>query len=295
VGKEPILRLIHTLVDNDEIKRAYLQHFNFPSDRMAIENRNTPESRAACYWTMMAQKWNDPHFSPSLFLMGELHSDFGLPIVIDHNVVSDMAAATPEKVKDKWSLLIHELKRKIENWERSGQGYGGDAFFDDKELDLGDVDFTDEHRPPSPAFGELSNCPCRALDLHSLFIRDNELYLLYLWEVLDWNILMVLSLQRLDNSVVATNGAKGIPSVIGDKTRGDKSSVTTGGESEGDKGNSTTKIQQLSKTINAHGKKMVSVAKLKVDQRERELSYAKQAEVCNSICTLLSEKRQLMI
>jgi hypothetical protein len=40
---------------------------------------------------------------------------------------------------------------------------------------------------------------------------------------------------------------------------------------------------------------MVSVAKMKVDQRERELSYAKQAEVCNSICTLSSEKRQLMI
>jgi hypothetical protein len=40
---------------------------------------------------------------------------------------------------------------------------------------------------------------------------------------------------------------------------------------------------------------MVSVAKMKVDQHERELSYTKQAEVCNSICTLSLEKRQLMI
>ena len=44
VGKEPILRLIHTLVDNDEIKRAYLQRFDLPSDRMVLENRNTAES-----------------------------------------------------------------------------------------------------------------------------------------------------------------------------------------------------------------------------------------------------------
>ncbi len=73
----------------------------------------------------MAKKWNDPLFLPISILLGELHSDFCLPIVVDHNVVLDMAAATPEKVKDKWSSLIHELKRKIENWERSGQGDGG--------------------------------------------------------------------------------------------------------------------------------------------------------------------------
>ena len=40
---------------------------------------------------------------------------------------------------------------------------------------------------------------------------------------------------------------------------------------------------------------MVTVAKMKVDQREKELIYAKQSEVRNSIRTLGSEKRQLMI
>jgi hypothetical protein len=76
VGKEPILRLIHALVDNNEIKHAYLERFDVPSDRMVIKNRNTPETRAACCWAMMAVKWNDPLFFPSLILMGELHSDF---------------------------------------------------------------------------------------------------------------------------------------------------------------------------------------------------------------------------
>jgi hypothetical protein len=141
VGKEPILWLIHVLVDNNEIKHAYLQHFEIPSHRMVSENHNTPESRDACCWTMMAKKLKDPLFLPTSILLGELHSDFCLPVVIDHNVVSDMAAATREKVKDKWSSLIHELKWKIENWEHSGQGDGGRDPFDN-EVDLvdGNVD-----------------------------------------------------------------------------------------------------------------------------------------------------------
>ena len=62
VGKEPILWLIHLLIDNDDIKRVYLERFDVPSDRMVVKNRNTHETRVACCWTMMAVKWNDPPF-----------------------------------------------------------------------------------------------------------------------------------------------------------------------------------------------------------------------------------------
>ena len=73
--------------------------------------------------------------------------------------------------------------------------------------------------------------------------------------------------------------------------------MTTGGGSDGDSNyrSSTQKIAQLSETISEHGTKMLAVAKMKVDQRDKELSYAKQAEARNSIRTLGSEKRQLMI
>jgi hypothetical protein len=71
---------------------------------------------------------------------------------------------------------------------------------------------------PKPAFGELSNHPHKALDLHLVFFTDKEsYYLLYLWEVLDNNNLMVSLMQRLDNSIAAMNGAYEIPSVIGNK------------------------------------------------------------------------------
>jgi hypothetical protein len=216
-----------------------------------------------------------------------------------------MAPATPEKVKDRWSSLVHELKRKIENWEMSGQGDGGCLTFDiDDEDSLGCGEDDIMEKPcdelsadprPKPAFGKLSNRPRAALDSRAAFFRDKESYLLYLWEVLDNNDLMVSSMQRLDNRVAAMNGADGIPSVIGNKRKADESSVTTGGESDSDNHRSSKKIEQLSKTINEHGKKMVSVAKMKVEQRDKELCYAQQAEARNSIRALGSEKRQLLI
>ncbi len=178
----------------------------------------------------MAVKWNDPLFIPLSNLLGALHSDFGLPIVIDHDIVLDMAVATAEKVKDKWLGLIHKLKQIIETWERSGQGGGGymddDAFGGDTnkgELRL------------APKFGELSNHLQGALDSHAVFFRDKESYLLYLWEVLEWNGLLVLSMQMLNNLAVAINRADGIPSVVVAVKLGEDSSVKTTGGNKHDK------------------------------------------------------------
>jgi hypothetical protein len=69
-GPKHILHLIHTLIDHDEVKRAYLIHFEISSDGMALENRNTPEAKASTVWAIMSDKWNDPLFSPSTLLMG---------------------------------------------------------------------------------------------------------------------------------------------------------------------------------------------------------------------------------
>ena len=221
--------------------------------------------------------------------MSELHSDFGEPIVIDHDVISDLTVATAEKVKDKWSGLLHGLKRQIEKWERSGQGDGG--YIDDDAFG-GDEDET----RPAPKFGELSNRSQGALDSRAEFFRDKESYLLYLWEVLEGNGLLVLSMQRLNELAAAANGADGIPSVVGAVKPGDDSSVTT------NDGGNYQKMKDLSTTIIEHGKKMVSVAKMKCNQREKDRnerekdrSYAMQAEIRASLRSLGAEKRQMMI
>jgi len=81
---------------------------------------------------------------------------------------------------------------------------------------------------------------------------------------------------------------------------GDDSSVTPA--DHGDKHSNTQKMIDLSKTINDHGKKMVSVAKMKCNQREKDRnerekdrSYAMQAEIRASFCSLGADKRQMTI
>ena len=197
-------------------------------------------------------------------------------------------------MKDKWSGLLHGLKQQIEKWERSGQGDGGyidnDAFGDDDE---------DETRRPAHKFGKLSNRSQGGLDSRAAFFRDKESYLLYLWEVLECNGLLVSSMQRLNGLAAAANGADGIPSVVGAAKPGDDSSVTT---ADGAKHSNTQKMKDLSMTINEHGKKMVSVAKMKCNQQEKDRneqekdrSYAMQAEIRASLRSLGAEKRQMTI
>jgi hypothetical protein len=113
--------MIHTLIDHDEIKMAYLMHFDIPSECMTIEIQNTPEAKASTVWVMMTDQWNDPLFSPSTVLMGHLHSDFILPIVIDHDAVTDMAVATSEMVKEKWAGFIQRCRGKSRNESAVGR------------------------------------------------------------------------------------------------------------------------------------------------------------------------------
>jgi hypothetical protein len=91
----------------------------------------------------------------------------------------------------------------------------------------------------------------------------------------------------------------GIPSVVGAAKPGEDSSVTT---ADGDKNSNTQKMKDLSRTIIDHGKKMVFVAQMKCNQHEKDCnepekdrSYAMQAEIRASLCSLGAEKRQMTI
>ncbi len=64
-GRLPYLCLIHALIDHDNIKAASIHRSDIPSGRMAVENRNTEEARAASVWQMLADKWNDESFAPA--------------------------------------------------------------------------------------------------------------------------------------------------------------------------------------------------------------------------------------
>jgi hypothetical protein len=124
VGKLPHLRLIHAIIDDVDIKAAYVRRLNLPGGRMAIENRRTPAAIALNVWHMVAEKWNNPSFAPTTSVK-ETHSDFSLPISIPSDAVCNLMPATPEIVGVKWNDMNMALRRIIQKWELSGQGDGG--------------------------------------------------------------------------------------------------------------------------------------------------------------------------
>ena len=72
IGKYPHLHLIHAVIDDNDIKAAYLSQLNLPSGRKAIEQRNTPAALASKVWQMVADKWNDTLFLPLTNYLGTL-------------------------------------------------------------------------------------------------------------------------------------------------------------------------------------------------------------------------------
>jgi hypothetical protein len=93
------------------------------------------------------------------------------------------------------------LLRVIQNWERSGQG-------------VGVKNSVDEESDDEIVFGSLQNRSSGALDQRYSFVECSQMYLPYWWHMLDKHNLLGLSLQRLDDSVAASNGGEGVLSVI---------------------------------------------------------------------------------
>ena len=215
IGKYPHLRLIHAVIDDNDIKTAYKRRLHVPSGRMAVENRKTAAAVESSVWYMVSKKWNDPLFSP-VTSVKDTHSDFSRPIAIPYESVGKLQPATPEKVEEKWNSMNLALKRAITNWERSGQGDGG---FIDNDDDEDDDDDDDENNEAVVEFGSLKGRHQRALDSRINFFDDRNNYLLYLWDILDEHDLVQSTMQQLLEGVGSGNGSSGVPLVVGGKRR----------------------------------------------------------------------------
>jgi hypothetical protein len=82
VEKYPHLWLLHTIIDDNDIKTTYLAWTNCPGGCMTTENRDTPEVRAANVWVMVVNKWNDPDFLPVTSVKLDTNSDFARPFFL---------------------------------------------------------------------------------------------------------------------------------------------------------------------------------------------------------------------
>jgi hypothetical protein len=263
-NSDACMRLIHALVDHDEIKAKFLNRLNLPAGRSSVENRE--QLRGTDVWHLMADKWNDKNFITETVSMPALHSEFTFSDIILHSDVENLTPATAEKVEGKWGDMILEMNRCIANWQKSGQG----------ECGIDDADNEHDHE-----FGRLEYRTQHALASRQSFFRDRQLYLLYLWEMLNFHDLLGSALQKSSNDVSATNGSSGVPSVVGgprrrdDDSISDKTSPTSSGGSV---------IASLGKSIEMHGQSLVDVAKMDAKDKGME-----------RIHKLKGEKRSLMI
>ena len=124
-GKIPWLRLIHCLIDHDEVRTAYTKRTDLPSSRMHVENRKSVDKQPKNIWELLSAKWNDEDFTCStIAMLGPARDDFRYPLVIDHTMVAKYTPATPKICKDKFQTLTRTVKRSHDNWGKSGEGEG---------------------------------------------------------------------------------------------------------------------------------------------------------------------------
>ena len=290
VGKYPYLRLIHAIIDDNDIKTAYLRRLHIPGGRMAVENRNTEAARTSNVWYMVAEKWNDELFSPTTSIK-DSHSDYSWPIAIPWESVEKLQPATPEKVEEKWNSMNLALKRAISNWERSGQGDGGIT----GEDDLDDDDIDGEDGDDAKRFGSLEGRSQRALDLRHNFFDKWNTYLLYLWDVLDEHNLVQSTMQQLLEGVGAGNGSNGVPSVVGGRRQSDDNDSLSSSKKSKTANEDAAAFQQLSTSIESHSQSLVAAARIAAAEQAKNRTQSRASEIQGRINSLRDSKREMAI
>jgi hypothetical protein len=168
--------------------------------------------------------------------------------------------------------MILEMNRCIANWQKSGQGDGG----------ISDLDNVSDRE-----FGSLSNHLQHALATSHTYFKDRQLYLLYLWCMLDKHALLGSAMQKLNAAVSSTNGARGVPSVVCAMNNGAEDGSASSSRSS--TGNLTT-IASLGKSIEKHGQSLFAAARMETADREKERVRKDKSEIHSAIRELSQEK-----
>ena len=203
-GQEPLLRLIHALVEKDETKMLYLGRRDISTDRHVLDSRNSIEHRATTVWEKIAATWNDPNFNPVTEIHVDLHSSFYNEIELAYDKIAHLHSATPEYVEKRFQGIIIDIKRGIAKWEKSGSGDGAPVGDDDgDEVEMG-----------NPMFGSITDRPDAALSTRGSFFDYTKAYVLYAWEMLDKHGLLQSSFQVLNEDQSSGDGAFGVPDIL---------------------------------------------------------------------------------
>jgi hypothetical protein len=177
-------------VDNNNTKRLYIQCNKIETGWLHLDNCNSTNKRDATVWEKMSNLFNDPTFAPETEAVVDLHTDYVESEILLHLYVKEMSPATPEKCKDKFSTMMIQMKRCISKWERSGQDKRGIIEPDGNEGE----EEKEDGAAPVVKFGSFANRSKVALDSQHSFFPFYQLYLLYLWHMLERHNLLGSSL-----------------------------------------------------------------------------------------------------
>jgi hypothetical protein len=254
VGQLPYLRLIHCLLD-DDVKDKWI-HRNDPKTIQQIDARNST-AREENAFEAIARLWNDQNFKPKT-TVSNIHSDFATEIDIGYEATIEYVRATPAKIKDKIAKMKTDLTIIIQNYERSGQGDGGN-------LEEEDEDNVQEPREKAD-WGRLCG-RTGAFDSLDSFLGPNPSYLLYFWEVLDKTGLLNTTMNRISDAV-GVSSPNQVPSVVvtsrmsaRDADSEDASMLFSSFKSV---------IVEVSKEATVAARELSEAANMAADQRHRE-------------------------
>ena len=235
-GQYPHLRLMHCLVDHDEMKDAFLHRHDLNGDRGTIDGRNSDECRKISVWEMIADKWNDKDYEPVTEVISEENGFFTPPYAAEINLsfsnVQRMSAATADKCHSVFQKMMVALRRAKVNFEASGKGR--------KRDDEGNII---EHRREAN------------------YGKDIQHWIVYLWYLLEKHDLMGSSLQVLDDTVGATDGARNAPRLFGDDEDGSSLGSATSKNND---------VADFSSSMRLLGQSHLDAAKLEYEQKERD-------------------------
>ena len=82
-NSDACMRLIHALVDHEEIKAKFLNRLNLPAGFSSVKNRE--QLRATNVWRLLAEKWNDKNFNPETVVVPAVHTNFTFSDIILHS------------------------------------------------------------------------------------------------------------------------------------------------------------------------------------------------------------------
>ena len=271
IHKAPYIRLIHCLIDSDEIRSAFLRRNTFARTRLELDGCNAADAPLSC-WEMMAILWNDPTFCPKTYIVS-MHEDFSSEMSIPYDEVAGLIPATAEGCKEKVTNMLVNLGRIISRWERSGQGDGG---FEPEDDD-------DEGERCEPAFGSFADHSHGALASRGAFLRGRPSYLLYLWHHLEENDLVVSAVARIDPSIAGPNGASGVPSVLGSsrKKKSDRNDMEVVANSIRDLGHHNEMAAKIEANMTKWNNLMNIYLKTKIERSTLQLKIVDPATIAN--------------